>query len=166
MSVSSDRLRELMGNFATGCTVVTLPGDPPHGMTANAFSSVSLDPPHCLINVDHTTRTHELLSGEVDSFCVNILAEEQQPLAEHFAGMRELDEDPFEHAETQAEKTGAPVFASSLAYLDCSVDAAHPAGDHTIYVGAVQSADVLETADPLTFFRGRWGTIDLHGSDE
>jgi flavin reductase (DIM6/NTAB) family NADH-FMN oxidoreductase RutF len=160
MPISEEQIREVMGNFATGCTVVTLPGDPPHGITANAFASVSLDPPLCLVNIDHDTKSHELLSGETESFCVNILAEDQQDLAEHFASMTELDEDPFERAE-EAE-TGAPVFTDSLAYIDCTVDAAHPAGDHTIYVGAIESIEVLDTASPLTFFRGQWGTIDLH----
>lgn len=165
MPANPDLIREVMGNFATGCTVVTLPGDPPHGMTANAFSSVSLDPPLCLVCVDHGTTTYERLSEETDAFCVNVLSESQQDLAEHFAGMSELDGDPFDDRPTRTEETGAPIFESSLAYLDCTVDAEHPAGDHTIYVGKIEETEVFHDDDPLTFFRGQWGTVDVHEPD-
>ncbi len=157
MTVDGDTLREVMGNFLTGVTVVTLPTEPPHGMTANAFSSVSLDPPLCLVCVDHGTQTYEHLTSGIDEFCVNVLTADQQHLGEHFAGMNELEESPFESESTRTEATGAPVFDEALAYLDCSVDAAHEAGDHTIYVGAVEATDVqVPDADPLGFFQGRW----------
>jgi flavin reductase (DIM6/NTAB) family NADH-FMN oxidoreductase RutF len=75
--------------------------------------------------------------------------------------MAELDESPFETEATRTEATGAPVFEDAIAYLDCTVDAAHPAGDHTIYVGRVESADILDPdATALTFFRGEWGSLD------
>lgn len=160
MSLDPDEFRVVMGTFATGCTVVTLPGSPPHGMTANAFSSVSLDPPLCLVCVDHDTETYERLDSGTEEFCVNVLTADQRDLGEHFANMIQLDEDPFEDRPTTTKATAAPVFEDSIAYLDCTVDAAHPAGDHTIYVGAIQDAAVLHgEADPLTFFRGQWGTI-------
>jgi flavin reductase (DIM6/NTAB) family NADH-FMN oxidoreductase RutF len=166
MSLNPGLLREVMGNFATGCTVVTLPGEPPHGMTANAFSSVSIDPPLCLISVDHETTTYEKLDSDVDTFCVNVLSEEQKDLAEHFAGMDELEEDPFESRPTRTETTDAPVFEDSLAYIDCTVDSHHRTGDHTLYIGAIESTEVLDDADPLTFFRGQWGTIDQHAAED
>jgi flavin reductase (DIM6/NTAB) family NADH-FMN oxidoreductase RutF len=161
MSVDPTQMRNVMGNFATGVTVATLPTDPPHGMTANAVSSVSLDPPLVLVCVDHDTTCYEHLSGDVDEYCLNVLAEEQLHLGEYFAGMAELDESPFETEATRTEATGAPVFEDAIAYLDCTVDAAHPAGDHTIYVGRVESADILDPdATALTFFRGEWGSLD------
>jgi flavin reductase (DIM6/NTAB) family NADH-FMN oxidoreductase RutF len=161
MSIDGVSFRDVMGNFATGCTVVTLPGSPPHGMTANAFASVSLDPPLCLICVDHDTRCYDLLStADVDSFAVNVLTEDQRDLAEHFASMDELAADPFETRPTQSGTADVPIFSESLAYLDCAVDATHPAGDHTIFVGRVRDADVpAPEANPLTFFRGDWGTV-------
>lgn len=161
MSVDSDTFRRVMGNFATGCTVVTLPGEEPHGMTANAVSSVSLEPPLCLVCVDHGTTSYELLSeGSADGYCVNILAEDQRDLAEHFAGMAELDENPFEARPVRTEATGAPVFEDSIAYLDCTIEAAHEAGDHTIYVGRAETAEIADPeADPLLFFRGQWGSL-------
>jgi len=160
MAVDSDEFRRTIGNFATGCTVATLPGDPPHGMTANAVSSVSLDPPLVLLCVDHGTACYERLSGGDDAYCLNILAEDQQDLGDHFAAIDELDDDPFETRPTRTEVTGAPVFENAIAYLDCSVEAAHEAGDHTIYVGRAESVGVLDGgADPLLFFRGEWDRL-------
>lgn len=129
-------------------------------MTANAVSSVSLDPPLCLVCVDHGTECYELLSGGTDSYCLNILAADQQDLGDHFANIDELPDDPFETRPTRTEATGAPIFENALAYVDCTVDAAHEAGDHTIYVGRVQAGEVLDAdADPLLFFRGQWDAL-------
>ena len=163
MPIEPTQFRQLVGNFATGCTAVTMNSDPPHGLTANAFASVSLEPPLVLVCVDHDTESYEFLSdGGVDSFCVNILAKEQQDIAEYFAGMSDSDDDPFETEATLTDETGAVVFEESLAYLDCSVYDAHEAGDHTIYVGEVKSADALQpTAEPLVFYQGGWGTIAM-----
>ena len=155
MSVDGDTFRTVMGTFATGVTVMTLPE--PHGMTANAVSSVSLDPPLVLVCVDHDTECYELLEGGTDAYCLNILAESQRDLGEYYADMLELDADPFESRPTRTEATGAPVFENALGYLDCRVEAAHEAGDHTIYVGCVEAAEVLDAdTDPLLFFRGAW----------
>jgi len=156
MSVDSSSFRAVMGNFATGCTVVTLPGEP-HGITVNAFSSVSLDPPLCLICADHETTCHERLSTDTDGYAVNVLTDAQRDLGEHFAEIDELDEDPFEARPTRTEVTGAPIFEESIAYVDCTVEAAHEAGDHTIYVGRAKASDLLnESAEPLLYFRGQW----------
>lgn len=160
MTVDGDTLRRVMGNFATGVTVLVQPTDPPHGMTANAFSSVSLDPPLVLVCVDHSTECYEVFEDGVTEFAFTILSAEQRDLGEHFAGMSELSESPFDARPTRTAETGTPIFESGLAYLDCTLDAAHPAGDHTIYVGAVEAADVLNpAADALTFFQGDWGTL-------
>ena len=160
MTVESDSFRQIMGNFATGCTVVTLPGEEPHGMTANAVSSVSLDPPLCLVCVDHDTTCYERLSGGTDGYAVNILTEDQRDLGEYFANMTELEQDPFESRSVRTEETGAPIFEDSIAYLDCTVDAAHEAGDHTIYVGRAEAGKLLDAeADPLLFFRGQWDSL-------
>lgn len=153
----SETFRDAMGQFATGVTVVTFPpAEDPHGITVNAFASASLDPPLVVVCLDHATESHALLaSGDADSFCVNVLAAGQRRLAEHFAGMAELD-DPFAGAVT--DETGAPVFEDALASLDCTLYSSTEAGDHTVYVGRVESATVHDDgADPLTFFRGEWG---------
>jgi flavin reductase (DIM6/NTAB) family NADH-FMN oxidoreductase RutF len=159
MTLEADTFRQVMGNFATGVTVVVQPTDPPHGMTANAFSSVSLDPPLCLVCVDHGTECYAAFEDGVTEFAFSILAADQQDLGEHFADMRDLDT-PFETKETMTASTGTPIFAESLAYIDCTLEAAHPAGDHTIYVGHIEDAAVLNPeAEALTFFRGEWGEL-------
>jgi flavin reductase (DIM6/NTAB) family NADH-FMN oxidoreductase RutF len=161
MSIKSGRFRELVGTFATGCTVVTIDGDQLHGLTANAFSSVSLDPPLVLVCVDHETRTYDLLErGDVEGFTVNILSKAQQDLGSHFADITQLSDDPFETRTLDGVDTHAPVFDEDLAYLDCTIEDAHPAGDHTIYVGRVVEGDDLNPdADPLAFYQGKWGTV-------
>lgn len=150
-----------MAEFATGVTVVTLPSEPVHGLTVNAISSLSLEPPLVLICLDHGTTTHKLLArGDIDGYCVNVLSREQRHLGEYFADMTDLDERPFETEQTRTAETGTPIFEDALGYLDCSLRSAYPEGDHTIYVGAVETADVLRPdAAPLTFYRGNWGTI-------
>jgi flavin reductase (DIM6/NTAB) family NADH-FMN oxidoreductase RutF len=160
--VSADDFRRVVGYFATGVTVVTLPGDPPHGITANAFSSLSLDPPLVLVCIDHSTGTYQrFTNNENAGYCVNILTSEQRHLGEHFAGMTDTDKNPFESERIHTEITGAPVFEDALAYLDCSRYAEFEAGDHTIYIGKVERAEVLHSeATPLTFYEGEWGTIE------
>lgn len=160
MSVDPDRFRSVFGNFATGVTVVTYPVDPPHGITANAVTSVSLDPPLALVCIDHGTRSYELLEGgAVGGFCFNILSADQQRLGEYFADMRDLEPTPFETEPTRVEASGAPIFEDSLAYADCTLHDSFPGGDHTIYVGRVQAAETLADGDALTFFRGEWGHL-------
>ncbi|MFC6721819.1 flavin reductase family protein [Halobacteriaceae archaeon SHR40] len=154
-------LRSVMGEFATGVTAVTLNSESPHGITVNAFTSVSLEPPLVLVCLDHDTEAHELLdSGDADGYCVNILSAGQQILGECFADMAEEEVHPFEDHLTTTATTGAPVFTESLGYIDCSIHDTVEAGDHTIYIGHVEAADLLEDdQDALTFFEGEWGTI-------
>lgn len=151
--------RQVMGNFAAGVTVVTLP-PPHHGITVNSFASLSLDPTLVLVCIDHDTDTHDRLSGDESGYCVNILAADQQPLGEYFAGMVELAESPFETEPIRTAETGAPIFEDAVAYLDCSLYDAFEAGDHTIYVGEVEAAEVVRPEAPvLTYFRGNWGSL-------
>lgn len=158
--VDADAFRTVLGNFATGVTVVTLPGEEPHGITVNAFASLSLDPPVVLVSLDHGTEAHRILQEtDTDSYAVNILTTEQCGLAEHFAGMVDGN-NPFSEEATTTETTGAPIFEDSLAAVDCTLHDTFTVGDHTIYAGRAEHAAVLdENADPLTFSRGDWGTI-------
>ena len=154
-------LRNVMGEFATGVTAVTFDSEPPHGITVNAFTSVSLDPPLVLVCLDHGTEAHEKLAdGDATGYCVNLLSADQQVLGEHFAGMTDGDIDPFTEHPTETAATGAPVFSESLGYVDCSIHEAVEAGDHTIYIGAVEAAELLESdRDALTFYESEWGRI-------
>ena len=157
--VDPDAFRRVMGHFVAGVTVVTLP-PPHHGITVNAFASVSLEPPLVLVCLDHDTEAHARLADDADGYCVNVLGADQRDLGEHFANMSVLDPGPFETEPTRPGASGAPVFESAVAYLDCTVEAAHEAGDHTVYVGAVEEAAVQRPDDAvLTYFRGEWGEV-------
>jgi len=153
-------LRNILGNFATGVTVVTLgPDDFDHGMTVNAFSSVSLEPPLVLFCADVETNCHDLVP-QAEHYAVNILSEQQEWISDRFAGEHHNMDDPFEDVPVSTAETGAPIIDDTLAYLDCSLHGSVEAGDHTIYIGRVEDAELRNNdSHPLTFFRGKYGTI-------
>jgi 3-hydroxy-9,10-secoandrosta-1,3,5(10)-triene-9,17-dione monooxygenase reductase component len=148
--------RRAMGQFATGVTVITVQhGDHIHGMTANAFSSVSLDPPLVLFCVTRTARMATLLT-DAPGFAINILADTQQEVSRQFAGANK------EHLEkTVALHRGpvAPLIDGCLVSLSCLTEAMHDGGDHWIVVGrvvAIHEHPEAADADPLVFFRSRY----------
>ena len=151
--------RGVMGNFIAGVTVVTLPGDPPHGITVNSFTSVSLEPILISICLDHNSEAYKRLKeGMNDTFCINILAADQKWIGEYFANMGEVEENPFEESITKVLPTGSLYFENSIAYIDCSLYDVVKEGDHTIYIGEVNGGEVLRPeAEVLTYFRGKWG---------
>jgi len=160
--VDPDTFRQTLGSFATGVTVVTMydgEEDEDHGMTVNSFTSVSLDPPLVLYNADEETRSHDF-TARAGNYAVNVLAADQEWLSNRFAGKQEDMDEPFADIETRREETGALVFEDAMAYIDCTLEDSYDGGDHTIYLGRVRSLGVQRPeADPLTFFRGEYGTI-------
>jgi flavin reductase (DIM6/NTAB) family NADH-FMN oxidoreductase RutF len=160
MGVTQAEFRKAMGSFATGVTVITVDCDGEvHGMTANAFTSVSLDPLLVLVCVDHRARTHAHLHAK-KRFGINILAENQQPISQYYA-----DPSPtHQHAEREAgarfDRTqhGTPVLHDALAYLECRLHTAQDAGDHTIFIAEVEDV-VVRQGDPLVYFRGEYREI-------
>lgn len=157
-SISFDQaaFRRVMGQFATGVTVITVQhGDHIHGMTANAFTSVSLEPPLVLFCVTKSARMAALIR-EVRGFAINILAEHQQEVSRQFAGSRKDDLD-----RVVALKRGpiAPLVDGSLAALSCLTETVHEGGDHWIVVGRVIGVHEPVTdvqREPLVFFRSRY----------
>jgi len=149
-----------MGCFATGVTIITvdLEGEV-QGMTANAFSSVSLDPPLLLVCVDHSARTHAHLHAK-KRFGVNILAEDQRVLSEYYARPAHPHERAGDEARARFDRTaqGTPILHGALAYLECRLQSAQDAGDHTIFIAEVEDV-VVRAGDPLTFFRGKYRKI-------
>jgi len=150
--------RRALGCFATGVTVVTVPLEQPggpgvHGMTANAFSSVSLEPPLVLVCVDRRARTHELIQRS-GLFGVSILRADQVEVSRHFAGQaRPAVASSLRYRWAQ----DVPVLADCLAYLACRLWASYDGGDHTIYVGRVTELGVEEDgAAALAFWRSRY----------
>jgi flavin reductase len=160
MSPSQTDFRKAMGAFATGVSVITvdLAGDV-HGMTANALSSVSLDPLLLLVCVDRTARTHAHLHAR-KRFGVNILAEDQQAISEYYARQVEAQGDAEAEAGARFDRTqhGTPVLHGALAYLECSLRSTHEAGDHTIFIAEVEQV-VVRRGEPLLYFRGNYRKI-------
>lgn len=145
-------LRRVMGRFATGVTVVTtVEGDTVHGMTANAFMSVSLRPPLVLVSLGRC-RMNEMLPA-TRCYGISILAEDQEHFAAHFAGRAVSPVAP-----AFASKGGVPVLEGALAHIVCRVVDAHPAGDHVLWIGQVEHLEQRD-GDPLLFYTGRFGTL-------
>lgn len=151
-------LRRAFGTFATGVTVMTVGGDTPHGMTANSFTSVSLDPPLVLVCVDRTAVMHSVLAG-AGHFAISVLAAVQSGAAEYFADRnRPLGAAQFDAVDWQPGRvTGAPLIAGALAHFECEVSGTFDGGDHTVFVARILSlhrADEEEEA--LLFLGGRF----------
>jgi flavin reductase (DIM6/NTAB) family NADH-FMN oxidoreductase RutF len=142
------RFRETLGRFATGVTVITTASDERiHGMTANGFMSVSLEPLLVVVSVAQQTKMHDFLLGS-GHYGVSILGRTHESLSDHFAG-RPMDgvDVPF------LTIAGVPVLDGALAYVAAKVVDAHPAGDHTLFVGEVVACDSVE-GPPLIFHSG------------
>ena len=129
-----------------------------HGMTANAFASVSLDPMLVLVCVDHRARTHAHLH-EKKRFGINVLSELQRAISEYYARSTETHQHA-EDAGARFDRTrhGTPVLHGAVAYLECRLQTAHEAGDHTIFIAEVEDVVVRE-GEPLLFFRGKYQKI-------
>ena len=148
--------RRALGRFATGVTVVTTGSlEDFHGMTANAFASVSLDPPLVLVAVDRKARTCRRIP-RFRAFGVNILKEDQDDLSDQFAGRRGSQDDPPPALRLFTAVSGTPLLAGTAAQLDCALYQSHEAGDHIIFVGQVLEARWDDQARPLLFFGSRY----------
>jgi flavin reductase len=164
--VSAERFRRTVGMFATGVTVVSTDVEGVlHGMTANAFASLSLDPLLVLVCVDREASMHGLLP-QAQGFAVTILAAEQEELSAWFASAdRPGGHDQFAGVEWDpAPVTGSPVLCDGVAYVDCRVTERHEGGDHSIFLGEVVDLGVLrDDADPLLYYGGRYRRLVADG---
>ncbi len=152
----SREFRNALGRFATGVTVVTTRvGDGVHGMTANAFTSVSLDPPLVLVSVANQARMHRHLV-ENPRFGVNVLSEDQLAYAWNFAGRPQEGLQP-----SFLWRHEVPLLTNALAHFVCAVETSYPGGDHTLFLSRVEDLWQRD-GSPLTFYRGRFfGVIPL-----
>ena len=157
MPITNDEFRSALSRFASGVTVVTTrdAAGRLHGITVSAFSSVSLDPPLILICIERSAGSHHVFQ-ESGVFVVNILSSEQQELSDRFAS--QLPE-RFDGVEMTLNIDGIPVLANCLANLECRVKLTADGGDHSIFVGEVETASVYE-GDPLIYFRSDYRTIE------
>jgi flavin reductase (DIM6/NTAB) family NADH-FMN oxidoreductase RutF len=154
MDIESElALRRSLGHFATGVTVVTCcaPDGRPCGITANSFSSVSLDPPLVLWNIARVSNSLMAYLG-AEYFAIHVLSAEHQDIAEHFA---RTDHTRFNGIEHTISGQNVPILAGVLARFDCRTREIHEGGDHHIIVGEVEAHTANEGL-PLLFFGGKY----------
>ena len=160
MPVDWNTFREAMRHFATGVAVLTVrDGETIHGMTANAFTSVSKEPMLMLVCIMKDSTTHELVA-RAKIFALNILSDDQLPLAQRFAKQVPVPAEPFADIPHHREATGAPILNQSIGFVDCRVVAMHDGGDHTIFVGQVEAAGLGKThQDLLLWYNGNYHSL-------
>lgn len=154
-------LRKIFGRFATGITVVTAGPQEPRGMTANSFTSVSLDPPLVLVCVLREAAMHEeILTSQ--AFAVSVLAAHQESVARHFADRsRPRGSEEFALVDSMPGAcTGAPLVAGALAWLECKLSAVYDGGDHSIFLGEVLDFGHGAQDDALLFYSGGFHRLD------
>jgi flavin reductase (DIM6/NTAB) family NADH-FMN oxidoreductase RutF len=152
--IDPDDFRHVLGHFASGVTIITTcdADQRPTGLTASAFTSLSLDPPLVLVCVDHKSQSYPALR-ERGRFAVNFLCLEHESLSRKFASTR-LDK--FEGVPHRVSDLGLPLIEGALAPIECTDSAMHVEGDHTIFVGRVERAGVAAGGEPLLYFRGHY----------
>ncbi len=156
MAIDGRELRNAMGLFATGVSIITTrdASGKPFGLTANAFSSLSLDPPMLLICVDKGVDCYACFD-ESRVFGVNFLSLAQEELSTRFA-TKGIEK--FEGLSYSVGELGVALLDGALAHFECRVAHAYEGGDHTIYVGEVQRLVTME-GDPLLFFQGKYRSL-------
>lgn len=159
MAIDPELFRRVLSHFAAGVTVVTTldQQERPHGLTATAFTSVSLDPPLVLVCVDKKAETYPQFEP-AGIFAVNFLAAEQRHISQSFA---KHGGDKFSGLSWRRGALGAPLLEGTIGHVECRIRHWYDAGDHTIMVGEIESADAGE-GEPLLHFRHAYrGVGDL-----
>lgn len=162
-TIETVELRNALGRFATGVTVITTVDAEgrKYGVTANSYNSVSLDPPLILWSLARSARSMPAFA-ECETFAVHILGAHQEELARRFAAR---GEDKFAGIETRIGLGGAPLFDDCLAHFECSVENRFEGGDHIIFLGRVISFEACDH-DPLIFHLGRFGRVGADALSE
>jgi flavin reductase (DIM6/NTAB) family NADH-FMN oxidoreductase RutF len=149
--------RTVLGHFATGVTIITALSDgEPIGVSANSFTSVSLNPPLVLFCASKDSTTWPKIEA-AGTFTVNILGEHQEDVCRVFATR---GADRFSRIGWRPSANGSPILHDALAYIDCTIQDQHDGGDHLIVVGLVHELGVLNDEGPLIFYRGGYGQFD------
>jgi len=155
------RFRQVLGQYPTGVVVVTAlaPTGEPIGMTVGSFTSVSLDPPLVAFLPDKGSSSWSALRQAGDRFCVNVLDARQEEVCRAVATRKN---DKFADIAWAPSPGGSPVIEGAVAWIDCTREQVHDAGDHDIVVGRVRDLDLGEGDSPLLFFRGGYGSFTPH----
>ena len=152
MAFDAREQRRIMGFFATGVTVVTTHSNGDfHGMTANAVTSLSLDPPLVLVAVGKENQSHAHIS-QGKCFAVNILGDSHEDISQQFAVPGPKDFTKVPHS---TGSTGAPILTEAIGFVDCVLHQILPGGDHDIFVGKIVAGGTGE-GSPLLYFGGRY----------
>lgn len=158
MDIEPQHFRDTLGSFATGVTIITTVDSEggPVGLTANSFSSLSLDPPLVLFCLDRNVVSFAAFHSN-RQFAVNILGADQEDLSRRFA---RSGSEKWSGVEFETWDTGCPILGGCIANLECEIDSIYEGGDHVIIVGGVvRMANGGGGGKPLTFFRGRYGSV-------
>ena len=160
MAFGSALYRKVLGQLATGVTVVTplTDGGAPWAMTANSFTSISLNPPIVMVSVSHGLTTNEAIR-RTGTFAVNILSADQMWLAKRF-GTRNRPPDQFADVLLHTAVTGAPILDDALGWLDCKLVDLTEQGDHTVFFGGVQDLCLGSRRDPLLYYNSGYARIE------
>jgi len=151
------RFRQVLGHFPTGVVIAaTMHEGRPAGLAIGSFFSISLDPPLVGFCADHRSSTWPKIR-EAGRFCASVLAGDQEEVSRTFASSVD---DKFAGLGWAHSPLGSPRIKDALAWIDCSVEAVHPAGDHDLVVGRVHDLAVEREGHPLVFFRGGYAAID------
>jgi flavin reductase (DIM6/NTAB) family NADH-FMN oxidoreductase RutF len=160
MVVAKDTFRQSMSRFATGVTVVTtLDGQGKiHGMTANSFTSVCLDPPLILVCVDFRTNTHSYIES-TKAMGVNVLSEKQLDIGRYFARkpIDRIGPEPYKYTLGQSK---LPIIEGALAFFGCRVVDTHVHGDHSVYISQVEEVVLGSAEKPLLFFESKFTQLN------
>jgi flavin reductase (DIM6/NTAB) family NADH-FMN oxidoreductase RutF len=148
-------LRQCLGKFATGVTVVTCQGAlGPCGITANSFSSVSLEPPLVLWNIAKVSNSLQAYLV-AEHFAINVLGSGQQEISHHFA---QSDHTRFNGIEYETSENGVPIIPASVACFECRTHQIHDCGDHYIIIGEVENFRSND-GEPLLFYGGNYAAL-------
>lgn len=158
-SFDSATFRRVLGHYPTGVCVVTAveADNMPIAMVVGSFTSVSLDPPLVAFFPAKTSTSWPRIE-KIGKFCVNVLASDQQPLCRQLASP---GTDKFAGVAHRVSTNGSPILDDVVAWIDCTLDAVHEAGDHYIVLGKVLALEVDRPERPLLFFQGNYGEFAL-----
>ena len=159
MAITNDTFKELMKRFASGVTLITFDdGGKYSGLTVSSFCSLSMDPPLILICIDKNIHSHNSLKNGA-SFGVNICTSEQGKLAWDFANSNVDKNELILSLKHNVTDNNVPLLSDCLASMECTIKEAYAGGDHTIFVGQIESGDFDDKSDPLIYYKSGLGNF-------
>ena len=158
-SIDEAKFRQVLGHYPTGVVVVTAIGEDgsPVGLAIGSFTSVSLDPPLVAFFPAKNSSSWPKIEAS-GTFCVNVLGEDQEDVCRVFASKTQ---DKFASIGWRKGRTGAPIINDVIAWIECTIERVHDAGDHVVVLGRVVDLEGGHAGGPLLFFRGGYGRYEV-----